>query len=184
MRLEPLDEQSLISLLEVRTPGRVSALRHRLGLFPAEFYARRVLRKVAEMDEESGHIEAPAPDPVAAAAIPAAVPALDAAAAPAAVSEPPVAVAAPAPSPVEPVVERPAEHAPVEVPATSEPSARPVVSPFAEAAPASASALRHEVEAEVVSEPEVAEEQEPVAAAGGDRIDDLLRQFRERYGRE
>jgi hypothetical protein len=25
---------------------------------------------------------------------------------------------------------------------------------------------------------------EPVPAAGGDRIDDLLRQFRERYGRE
>jgi hypothetical protein len=72
----------------------------------------------------------------------------------------------------------------VEVPVMSEPPARPAASPFAEAAPAHAPAPRQEVEAEVISETKPAEEQEPVAAAGGDRIDDLLRQFRERYGRE
>jgi len=206
VRLEPLDEQSLISLLEARTPGRAGALRHQLGLFPAEFYARRVLRKVAEMDEESGHLEAPAPAPapaavpapapvpvaVASAAVAAApqAPAAEPAPVPAPVSEPPVAIATPAPppAPVEPVVERPAGFAPVAAPAAVEPPpVRPASSPFAEAAPASAPvpASRHEVDAEVISESKSAEEsQEPVAATGGDRIDDLLRQFRERYGRE
>jgi hypothetical protein len=201
VRLEPLDEQSLISLLEARTPGRAGALRHQLGLFPAEFYARRVLRKVAEMDEESGYVEAPAPAPVpapVAAAIPAAIaapapqaPAPEAAPAPVATpapapvsEEPPAAVETPAPQPVaEPAFERPVEVAPVEAPAAVEPPPiQPVASPFAEAAPASAA--RHEVEAEVISETRSTEEQEPVAATGGDRIDDLLRQFRERYGRE
>jgi hypothetical protein len=213
VRLEPLDEQSLISLLEARTPGRAATLRHRLGLFPAEFYARRVLRKVAEMDEEAGHLEAPAPAPTpaaapapapapspapAAAAIAAAAPvtappaaAPEPAPIPAPVSEPSVAVAAPTPppAPVQSTNERPAETAPVDAPAATELPPRPVASPFAEAAPASASApapaARHEVDAEVISESKPGEEpQEPVAATGGDRIDDLLRQFRERYGRE
>jgi hypothetical protein len=192
VRLEPLDEESLISLLEARTPGRASGLRPRLGLFPAEFYARRVLRKVAEMDEEAGHIEAPAPEPapapvaapVTAAAPAPQPPAPEIVAAPVAASEPPVAVAAHVPPPLEPIAERFVERAAVEAPAMSEPQVQPVASPFAEAAPASAYAPRHEVEAEVVSEPKSTEEQEPVAAAGGDRIDDLLRQFRERYGRE
>ncbi|RYD62125.1 MAG: hypothetical protein EOP83_15390 [Verrucomicrobiaceae bacterium] len=193
VRLEPLDEQSLVSLLEARTPGRAGSLRHQLGLFPAEFYARRVLRKVAEMDEESGYVEAPAPAPApVAAAIPTAIavaapepspqaPAPEAAFAPAPVSEPaPVAVEAPAPPPVvEPAFEKPVEVAPA---AAEPPPVRSVASPFAEAAPATA--VRHEVEAEVISETKPAEEQEPVPAVGGDRIDDLLRQFRERYGRE
>ena len=192
VRLEPLDEQALISLLEARTPGRAGALRHQLGLFPAEFYARRVLRKVAEMDEESGYVEAPAPAPAATPAVIAAAapqaPAPEAAPAPVAtpapVSEPPAAAETPAPRPAaEPAFERTVEVGPVEAPAAAEPPPiRPVASPFAEAAPASAA--RHEVEAEVISETKPAEEQEPVAAAGGDRIDDLLRQFRERYGRE
>jgi hypothetical protein len=206
VRLEPLDEQSLISLLEARTPGRAAALRHRLGLFPAEFYARRVLRKVAEIDEESGNLEAPAPAPASAAApAPAPIPSPAPAAAaapppqaaapepapiPAPVNEAPVAVAAPASSaaPAEPAIEKPAATAPVETPAAVEPPpVRPVSSPFAEAAPATVSAFasKHEVDAEVISESKPVEElQEPVAAAGGDRIDDLLRQFRERYGRE
>ncbi len=187
VRLEPLDEQSLISLLEARTPGRAAALRHRLGLFPTEFYARRVLRKVAEMDEEAGFLEAPAPAP-APATVPAAALAPQApapqAATPVPVSEPAAAAATPAPPAVEPALEKPVERVPVEAPAASElPPARPVASPFTEAAPASAA--RQEVEAEVISESNrPAEEQEPVAATGGDRIDDLLRQFRERYGRE
>ena len=194
VRLEPLDEESLISLLEARTPGRAGTLRHRLGLFPAEFYARRVLRKVAEMDEEAGHIEAPAPEPIpaAAAVMPAAAVAAPApipeaapapVPAPVPVSEPPAAAVAPAPPVPEPVLEKPVDLTPVEAPVAVEPPpVRPVTSPFAEAAPATAA--RPEVDAEVISEPKPAEEQEAVAAAGGDRIDDLLRQFRERYGRE
>ncbi|MEK7952768.1 hypothetical protein [Luteolibacter soli] len=210
VRLEPLDEQALISLLEARTPGRASSLRHRLGLFPAEFYARRILRKVAEMDEEAGYIEAPAPEPTpapVAAAIPAAAvaapapqpapaPVPEATPAPAPTpastpfSEPPAAVAAPAPvPPAEPVLERPAAPDLVEPHALDlEPELRPVsspvASPFAEAAPPPLA--KHEFEAEVISEskPAAEQEQEPVAATGGDRIDDLLRQFRERYGRE
>ncbi|MCW1923312.1 hypothetical protein OKA05_12175 [Luteolibacter arcticus] len=209
VRLEPLDEQALASLLEARTPGRAGALRHRLGLFPAEFYARRVLRKVAELDEEAEPVEVSAPVPAAipvAAAVPAAataaatfapeVPAPAPAPTPAPVPAPaptpaPVSAAPEAPVPVSepaafaeatpvvpPVVEKPVEVDPDEAPVVLEPPARFSVSPFAEAAPAP----KHELDAEIVSEPKPVEE--PVAATGGDRIDDLLRQFRERYGRE
>lgn len=144
VRLEPLDEAAMESLLEARVPGRVAALRGRLALAPGEFYARRVLRKAAELEEHAPAAAAPAPVPVAVAV----------AAAPAAAALPP---------PLAPAKE------PVEAPPVAAPE--PVL---AEAPPAVATA----------EEASAASDGETAATGGGDRIDDLLRQFRERYGRE
>lgn len=167
VRLEPLDEAALVSLLEVRTPGRVTNLRPRLGLFPADFYARRVLRKVAELDED------------AEAALPAPAPAAEPTPLPVKESTAPVAVATVAAAAADPiVVEKPVEAPPVEAPAPAAEAAPS--SPFTEVTPEAPK----EVEAEVVSETKPEPVEEPVAATAGDRIDDLLRQFRERYGRE
>jgi hypothetical protein len=145
VRLEPLDEAAMESLLEARTPGRAAALRGRLALAPGEFYARRVLRKAAELEEEAPAVAAPPAVPAAAPPALAAVPA---------VVPPPLA---------------PAKEA--------EPVATPVAVP--EPAGAQASAAADEAD----GSPKEQEGEAP-GAGGGDRIDDLLRQFRERYGRE
>lgn len=143
IRLEPLDEAAMESLLEARTPGRAAVLRGRLALAPGEFYARRVLRKAAELEEEAPAVAAPpaAPAPPALAAVPAAVP-------------PPLA----------PAKEAEPEATPVAVP-----------EPVEVEAPAAAA---------VAEGSSTVQEDEAPVAGGGDRIDDLLRQFRERYGRE
>ncbi|MCW1887672.1 hypothetical protein OKA04_23240 [Luteolibacter flavescens] len=229
VRLEPMDEDALVSLLEARTPGRVSGLRQRLGLFPAEFYPRRVLRKVAELDDEGPEVPAVMP---AALQTPAAIPAaaVEAAAAepaPTLVPEPAMAatpapapervdfVSTPEPAPALASTPEPAEASPITPPPLKEPAAK-VESPFASepveaapsfSAPAAASiapktpaeiepaarpmvspfapdALEKSGEGETEAIAESKPAAEPVAAAGGDRIDDLLRQFRERYGRE
>lgn len=172
IRLEPLDEAAMASLLEARVPGRGAAVRGRLSLQPGEFYARLVLRKAAEIAEES------APAAVAAAA-------------------PVVPVAAS--SPPTPVAEE-------EVPAPAAPAAEAAGRPVPPPVPEAVEAKEIPAEPPVVVEPEivipsveapqpspapVAEQKSPVVpaaaadpAGSGDRIDDLLRQFRERYGRE
>lgn len=204
IRLEPLDESAMNSLLEARAPGRGAAVRGRLGL-AGDLYARLVLRRAAEIEDSLvSH------DPVAVVA----------AVAPVGIHQPVV----------EPVVTTPVpEAAPVEIagtrsddfapPAPGIPASEPTVEPAVEAAvsqPApehgfaaespSVDLVTPAVPADAPSVPgedapvEVATDRptspfsavetpegpgvEPVPAAGGDRIDDLLRQFRERYGRE
>ncbi len=157
IRLGPLDEDAMTSLLDTRTPGRTAALQPKLALSPGEFYARRVLRKVAELDDEE---EVSSPTRIA---------------------EP---VPAPAveiinPSPVEPEPELERQEA--------EPFVPPQEPPAPEVRPQPVEMeVVEEIRAEVPPlEPEPVEKQEEAAvASGGDRIDDLLRQFRERYGRE
>lgn len=205
IRLEPLDQAGAVALLESRMPGRAAALGAKLGLLTGEFYARKVLRKAAELEEDSVSISAAAP---ALMESPVEVPA------PVQFTPEPVLAAAP---PVPEITPPPVPQAPVEpimdasVAAFGEASQNGVPSsPFSFAPP------EEEGEAPVVSAPPVEPPsfqepafQEPVAAptavewpapdpepakespepvvvahSGGDRIDDLLRQFRERYGRE
>lgn len=135
IRLEPLDDAAIESLLEARTPGRASTLRGRLALGPGELYARRVLRRAAELEEE--FLPLPEPVSVAASVAPAVAP-------------PPLAPFHAAES--EPAVAQASGDAP----------------PESSAAPESAPA----------------KDEGAPGTGGGDRIDDLLRQFRERYGRE
>jgi hypothetical protein len=176
IRLEPLDEAALAALLEARAPGRGASLMPQLGLSGGDFYARRVLRKIAEIDD----LDPPVPPTEprwtvpAAAAAPVAVESPPAPETPVAASEPPAepaavedASSAPAADPTVPEVVAPADaHGPVadERPFSPQP-------PAPDPAPAAAAG----------SAPEAATAD---PAAGGDRIDDLLRQFRERYGRE
>ena len=197
IRLEPLDGAGTAALLEARLPGRAAALERRLTLSPGEFYARRVLRKAAELDEEdrSSVTVLHAPAPITAFKPEPQAPFHEDLQAP------------PAPSPPEPVETSPAEESADftfrETPAETEPPA-PLFSsqpeaPFSSApaageAPQPAKAGSPEPESGYPSSPfqiaetepsPSAEGEEPVSAsAGGDRIDDLLRQFRERYGRE
>jgi len=138
IRLEPLDEAAMESLLATRTPGRAAALRGRLALGPGEFYARRVLRRAAELEEEWAPLQEPAP--------------LGGAAAPA-VAPPPLAA-----------VQAPESESAVLLESEGEPQEDALSAAAPEAVPAKA-------------------EEEP-GTGSGDRIDDLLRQFRERYGRE
>ena len=208
IRLEPLDEAAMISLLETRAPGRGAAVRGRLGL-AGDLYARLVLRKAAEFEDSLvAHIPVAVVAPVVAAVAPAEVQSSVAGT----VVPPPVPEAAS----VE-IVETKADDfalpAP-EVPA-SEPTVEPAVetavsqrapwhgfaaeSPIVDLAPPAiladtpfvpAQEAPMEVATDRPTSPFSAVETpvdpgvEPVPAAGGDRIDDLLRQFRERYGRE
>jgi hypothetical protein len=185
VRLEPLDEAAMASLLEARAPGRGGAVRGRLARSPGGLYARLVLRKAAEIDEEleaadpRSPVEMPAETPAAIPAeIPAEIPAV-----------PPVDAAATWVS-RESALEAPAGNFPS--PASGSPMAGPLA---AHAESGHGSAPEPEVPADTVPAEPAADTfvatgapaeaaDEPVPAAGGDRIDDLLRQFRERYGRE
>ena len=208
IRLEPLDEGAMISLLETRAPGRGAAVRGRLGL-AGDLYARLVLWKAAEIEEDlAAAVPAAgaAPMVTAAAAVEAHAPVAEAA------TPPPVpeavlvenietksdtfvppAFEAPLSEPaMEPVGETsvsrwaPSHSVPVEVPVrdTVTPSIPAETSHApAEEAPVELAADRPVSPFSAVEAPEETAA-EPVPAAGGDRIDDLLRQFRERYGRE
>ena len=174
IRLEPLDEAAMASLLETRNPGRGAALRGRLSLQPGEFYARLVLRKAAEISEESlpaAVAVAPAVVPVVPPSPPAPVPEAEV---PAPAPPPVEAVERTVPPPVPEVME--AKELPPEAPVVTEPE---IVIP-SEQPPQPSPAAAVEEEHPVVP-PAAAD---PAGAGSGDRIDDLLRQFRERYGRE
>jgi hypothetical protein len=200
IRLEPLDEAAMISLLETRAPGREASVRGHLGLV-GDLYARLVLRKAAEI-EDSLVSHDPTPRVVAVAAVEVSAPVAEAVVSPPVHEVVPVevieakaddlapaapevpaneaavettfsqaapehgfAVESPSVDFVEPEVSAPSSFVPTEEVSVEASSDRPA-SPF--------SAV------ETPESPEV----EPVPTAGGDRIDDLLRQFRERYGRE
>lgn len=219
IRLEPLDEAAMISLLEARVPGRGAAVRDRLGI-AGDLYARLVLRKAAEIEDDLtatvpaaamgasaiaavAPVEVPVqPSPVAEAAPPPAVPE----ATPVDVVKTEVAsfVAPESEAPAnEPVVDHPVKQAtpqstPPEPFATESAQAEPVKAQPVEApipqtrplSPAEEVPQAPAVQAGPPASPFSAvgnsdnAAAEPVPAAGGDRIDDLLRQFRERYGRE
>lgn len=250
IRLEPLDESALSALLETRLPGKAAVLGRKLNLSNGEFYARKVLRRASELEEEGEAVTVLVPHAIAAPT--AASLAASAVADPFSrfdveaeeVPAPPVPPEdAPSPFAVREEVEEPAfKETPVEVmpPALpekfqaeavlepvetfakeakesfatepSEPFTKESAEPFAKESeePFSAAAVeldpakenplpKAEAEEEParfeppvspfkVAEPEPEpskETPEPVgASSGGDRIDDLLRQFRERYGRE
>ena len=204
IRLEPLDEAAMISLLETRVPGRGAAFRGRLGL-AGDLYARLVLRKAAEFEDSlAAHIPVAVVAPVVAAV------------ASVEVQAPVSETVVPSPvldaAPVEIVETKADDFAP---PAPEIPSSEPVVETvvsqpapehgFAAESPGgdlvTPGILADTPFAPMQEDPmEVATDRptspfsavetpvdpgvEPVPAAGGDRIDDLLRQFRERYGRE
>ena len=249
VNLEPLDEAGTLALLETRMPGKSAALGGKLGLSSGEFYARRVLRKAAQLEEErQDALPAAVPVQVTPPPLletPAAAPAdssfgisRDAEFSEPVVSLPraipektPLGVvrrAAPKDAFSEPLDEIPEIHQRAQVPpplaaVEAEEAAVPVaaqpepepevesVSPFraveitpepehepqafeAEASPFQAIEAKPEPakfepgsSPFQVAEPEPAPREEPEAVTttpGGDRIDDLLRQFRERYGRE
>lgn len=169
IRLEPLDHAGAIALLEARMPGRALALGQRLGLGSGEFYARRVLRRALELEEDAmpsasaTPLLAAAPEPA-----PAPTPAPAPQPPPAAIVEPirapelapePVRASAPAPVP-EPIREPEPEPAPaasiftaaaaVEATPPVEP---PAQSPFA-AIVAAAVAAEDEAEAAKAPAPE------------------------------
>lgn len=204
IRLEPLDEAAMISLLETRVPGRGAAFRGRLGL-AGDLYARLVLRKAAEFEDSlAAHIPVAVVAPVFAAV----APVEDQAPVSETVVPPPVLDAAPVeivetkaddfapPAPEIPFSE-PAVEAAVSQPAPEHGFAAespggdlvtPAIladTPFApmQEDPMKVATDRPTSPFSAVETP-VDPGVEPVPAAGGDRIDDLLRQFRERYGRE
>jgi len=212
IRLQPLDPEGTAALLEARMPGSASALSSRLGLAEGEFYARRVLRKAAELgeeDESAGAVHVPVqvippapadeeeeqpkeeitspfavyqePGPVASFEASAYIPPAELAAMEAR------AELAPAFAPVE-EVQAPAEiespFAPVEVPERGY-APEPVREEFEEPRAATPPPVPATVEWPKPDPEPAPEPSDPVAASpGGDRIDDLLKQFRERYGRE
>jgi hypothetical protein len=197
IRLEPLDEAAMASLLETRNPGRGAALRGRLSIKPGDLYARMVLRKAAEIEDSHPSVvpvavaaveaplppvEAPAADPAPArgdeapvvssneAELSLVASAVELDAGPADQGQAPLAVGAA--DPEQGVSE--ASH-PVEVPVPPVADPAPEVRADAPAAPSQAEGFTA-IESPV--------ETESTPGGGGDRIDDLLRQFRERYGRE
>lgn len=212
IRLEPLDEAAMISLLETRVPGRGAAVRGRLGI-AGDLYARLVLRKAAEIEDDfAASVPAaalvPAVAPVAPVEVPVQAPVAEVTPPPAVAEATPVDLvesasgafvtpesAAPA---SEPAVDHPVEQdAPQSTPpqlfATESAQVDPVEAPIADTPPLApaeevpqAPAVQAGPPASPFSAVENSDEAaaEPVPAAGGDRIDDLLRQFRERYGRE
>lgn len=212
IRLEPLDEAAMISLLETRAPGRSAAVRGRLGI-AGDLYARLVLRKAAEIEDD---FAAPVPAATVVAAVAAVAPAEVQVQSPVAEVEAPPAVPAATPADLvetrtgafaapefEPPASEPEVAAPVEqAPPQSPPEHHVVVeSPEFDIKDPSISAISPlDPSEEAPGEPAVSAESptspfsaveaseevpaEAVPAAGGDRIDDLLRQFRERYGRE
>jgi hypothetical protein len=161
IRLEPLDEDALGALLEVRMPDRFQILRGKLALESGDLYARQVLRKAAELDDRGEPAASPG------AGVPSQVP--------------PVVVPAAAPALAEPGFESRPESATPRVstgyagegPAAATPQGSSHGDPLVEPG-------------QGFADPELPEDEDPPAdpAGGGDRIDDLLRQFRERYGRE
>lgn len=214
IRLEPLDEAAMVSLLETRAPGRGATVRGRLGL-AGDLYARLVLRKAAEIEDD---LAAQAPTsgvvPAVAAAVPSEVsapvtevsvppPVLDAVQEPEArvidvvetksdaFATPAFEASAAGPAAEDALETAASRRAPRDGVVEAAPVDDPVVPSIpAEPAPAAVVASSVEVAADRPASPFSAVEPpedaaaEPVPAAGGDRIDDLLRQFRERYGRE
>ncbi len=170
IRLEPLDHAGTIALLEARMPGRALALGQRLGLGTGEFYARKVLRRALELEEDAmpnasaTPLLAAAPEPVPAPA-PAPQPPPAAIVEPVRAPEPP-----PAPEPIpepefEPEPAAPVAHmfaaAPVEAaPPVEPPPAPPAQSPFA-AIVAAAVAAEEEAEVELAKAPAPAPAPEP-----------------------
>ena len=220
IRLEPLDEAAMVSLLETRAPGRAGAVRGRLGI-AGDLYARLVLRKAAEIEDEfDAHVPAAAVVPAVAAVAPVEIqsPAAEVAAPPPVpeFQSPSIPEASPvdrleansgaiaAPQPAAPVDEPVTEAAMATPPPQTAPEHRfavevAEVDPAPRSIPTESPAVPSEeppvqgmvpVAAEQPTSPfsvvEASEDAaaEPAPAAGGDRIDDLLRQFRERYGRE
>lgn len=198
IRLEPLDEAAMASLLEARVPGRGAAVRGRLSLQPGEFYARLVLRRAAELADEplpAAPVTAAFTPPVATAV---AAPEL-AQEAPQAAPGGPIESPSPSPSPVEPAVEEDSVAAPVsEAPVRSgpppvpepepaesaEPPAAPASSAVTQVPPEEAPTVTPVKDDGTATAGEAQADIDPAVGSSGDRIDDLLRQFRERYGRE
>ncbi|WP_193212009.1 hypothetical protein [Luteolibacter marinus] len=154
--LAPLDEEAMSALLEARVPGRAIDIRSRLTLAPGEHYARRVLRKIADLDESI--------DGGGASQVIANTP------------EERQEVGGPPVLPRGTEGEFAADAVQPDQPAW-QPDAPPPV-----AAPDATGSFDEPLQSETGDNPS---EQESVAStAGGDRIDDLLKQFRERYGRD
>ncbi|WP_035602855.1 hypothetical protein [Haloferula sp. BvORR071] len=148
IRLEPLDQAAAVALLESRMPGRAGALGHRLSLSPGEFYARRVLRRAAELEEDAG---------VSATPLLVAVPAVVPVEAPAGASE----VETPRPAPVAPpeatVPVAPPAHA-ESVPAPAEVFAATAVPPVNDPPPSLGGAASPFTMVDPTFEPEIAPE--------------------------
>jgi hypothetical protein len=201
VELEPLTAEAGLALLESRTPGMGARVLQAIELEPGERYARSLLRAAGAAWPKLAAAAAPAARSEAATSPsprPLIVPGPFREPVEAATAEPPVrAEPAPAPPPVkaaEPPPVQAAQPPPVSLPAESGPprvltlfqqTSVPPATPAPEAsAPSSAgdSAATgvSAAPAQPVAAPAPPEVPEAVDAA---RVDDLLRQFRERYGR-
>jgi hypothetical protein len=178
IRLGPLDERAAIALLDDRVPGRGEELFRKLSPAPGEWYSRKLLRLAAErlasLSAAAGLADAEPPTSTETAADESA-PASGLEAHPAT----PTAIAFNTPASV--------EASPFHLPQPALQPAEAVSSPlssFAEATPEVAAARVHAEEPVVAGVLQAAGNEASEEAAGGDRIDDLLRQFRDRYGRD
>ena len=222
IRLKPLDESAMKALIEARAPDGGANLETHLNLGPDEYYARRVLRKIADLDEEDNVSVVPAPlfsreeasqvvpepnqDPVAQPSTqpvdefipeqsvpqqlsdpqPEMHPADDMQGnfAPQSESPPPLAGAAPSTTDSPPpLVNAPSQSVDLQ-PEDSQAEANPNDEVQGNPAPRSDAPPPLRDSQTVPPNEDVVPQGVAESGEGEDRIDDLLRQFRERYGRE
>lgn len=184
VELEPLKEAEMEALLDSRVPGLGRRILDHIDVPAAGTHARGLIRAAGMAWLKATAMDAAPP---VAAAVEVAAPAKEADSWPAPEFEPAAVISEPLvyqarvdspfqpePAAPEPVIFQPPVDAPFQtprpafvpqpaavVPAVTEPAPEPVLSPVAEPAAAAP----------------------PATAVDTDRVDDLLRQFRERYGR-
>jgi hypothetical protein len=155
VHLAPLSEEEALALLQSRHPNSRFSNLQQLGIH-GDLYARAILR-AARLHARTEPITAPSPSPQASTAVPA-----------------PTTNAIPASSPFQ-IVDEPAEPAETFTHAGTFPAA----SGFSPFTPVTESP-EPTVPASVAPEPTPVPA--PAPAEEGDRVNELLRQFRERYG--
>ena len=178
VELEPLNEAEMEALLDSRVPGLGRRVLDHIDVSSAGTHARGLIRAAGMAWLKATAMDAASPAP-AAVEVPAPAKQADSWPAPEfspVVSAESLAYQAPVDSPfqVEPVISPPPVDAPFQTP-------RPAFVPQPAAAEWPAPESGPEPALPPVAEPAVTPP--PATTADTDRVDDLLRQFRERYGR-
>jgi hypothetical protein len=178
VELEPLNEPEMEALLDSRVPGLGRRVLEHIDVPSAGTHARGLIRAAGMAWLKATAMDGAPPVAAPRVEIPAAPQGADSWPAPAFAPAPPVAISS------EPL----AYQNPVDSPFQTEPATAsvaepvipppPVEAPFQTPRPAFVPAAATPPVAEPAAEPEL-----PAAAGDTDRVDDLLRQFRERYGR-
>jgi hypothetical protein len=195
--LEPLGQDEMVALLDSRVPGLGARVLQYLDPVESGKHARGVMRAAAEVWERAARGETLVV--VSALVAPSEVPSVTVADEPVSAVESPIeevlneaGVIEPAPEPppeAPPIEEVACTEAAAEIPESVEPPLppRPIVPDFASAPSMDAWQAATEPFApfgELVAESEpLAPEPQELVGVDSDRVDDLLRRFRERYGR-